>query len=133
MKKYIKGLHHIGIPTSNMADTVKFYASFGAAVMFEKEDVCEGKPIRVVLMKMLDVVFEFYERDNTAGISGAIDHIAFCVDNIDEMYRIAKENNYSFMQDCAESVQVSTYWPHSAKWFIVYGINGEKIEFSQEL
>lgn len=133
MKEYIKGLHHIGIPTQNMDETIKFYSSFGAEIIFGKEDTYEGKPIRVVLMKFIDVVLELYEREQTVGITGAIDHIAFSVRNIDEMYKIAREKKYNFMEDCMNSVQTSTYWPHSTRWFIVYGVNGEKIEFCSEI
>lgn len=133
MKEYIKGLHHIGIPTRNMDDTIKFYSSFGAKIVFEKEDTFEGKPIRVVLIKFLDVILELYEREHTANMTGAIEHLAFSVNDIDQMYKIAKEKQYNFMEDCKDSIQVSTYWPNTARWFIVYGVNGEKIEFCQEM
>lgn len=133
MKEYIKGLHHIGIPTQDMDETIKFYLSFGADIIFKKEDTYEGKPIRVVLMKFFDVILELYERKETACITGAIEHLAFSVKNIDKMYKIAKEKEYNFMSDCINNVQMSTYWPNPTQWFIVYGVNGEKIEFCQEI
>ncbi len=133
MKERIEGLHHIGIPTKNMEATVDFYSSFGGEVIFEKEDTHEGKPIQVVLMKFMDTVFEFYEREQTTSNTGAIEHLAFSVNDIDGLYKIAKNIGYDFMQECVDRVQMSTYWPNSLRWFIVYGANGEKIEFCQSI
>ncbi len=67
----------------------------------------------------------------TAGQPGAIDHIAFQVTGIEELYRKAREGGYTLMEDCAERVQPTTYWPQDIRWFIVIGPNGEKVEFSQ--
>jgi len=132
MKEYIMGLHHVGIPTNKMDETIKFYSQFGAKIIFEKEDSFEGKPIRVVLIDFAGTVLEFYERDQIAGKAGALEHIAFSAVNIEKLYALAKENGCSFMEDCANEVQSSSYWPKPVKWFIVYGVNGEKIEFSEE-
>ncbi|MDD3212591.1 MAG: VOC family protein [Eubacteriales bacterium] len=132
MKELIRGLHHIGLPTSCMDETIAFYQSFGATVKFQKTDVYEGKPIRVTLLQWLDVVVECYERSETAQAPGAFDHLAFQTQNIEEMYRVCKEKGYNFMEDCASQLGESSYWPTNTRWFILIGPNGEKIEFCQE-
>ena len=132
MKEHIQGLHHIGIPTSQMDETVSFYQAFGAKTLYEKMDEHEGRPIRVTLMELAGVVIEFYERSATVKAVGAIDHIAFNVHNVEEMYRVCKEKGYRLMEECAAQIGVSTYWPNDAQWFIVYGPNEEKIEFCHE-
>ncbi len=130
--KYVKHLHHVGMPTENMQGTVDFYTSLGGKVIFEKQDVDEGRPIQVKLIDFHGVVIECYERLSTPKCIGAIDHLAFCVENIDEMYEICRAKGYRMMEDCADQIGVSTYWPKNTKWFIVYGANEEKIEFCQE-
>lgn len=133
MKEYIEQLHHIGIPTMRMDDTIAFYTSLGAQIIYEKMDEDEGKPIRVVLFRLCDVVIECYERTKTVCMPGAIEHIAFQVKDIEKMYREVKEKGYRLMDECKEEIQSTTYWPGDTKWFIIYGPNEEKIEFSQNL
>jgi catechol 2,3-dioxygenase-like lactoylglutathione lyase family enzyme len=133
MKSYIHGLHHVGIPTKNIEKTIKFYKSFGAVIAFEKMDEDNGQPIRVVLMKFCNIFIELYERLEIPELTGAIDHLAFEVENIDTLFEIARKQGYTFMEDCKDGVQLSTYWPKGTRWFIVIGVNGEKIEFCQEV
>lgn len=132
MKYEILALHHIGFPTTCMDETIAFYRTFGAKILYEKMDVDGGRPIRVTLMELAGAVIECYERAATSKCVGAIDHIAFKVDNVEEMYRVCKEKGYRLMEDCAEQIGVSSYWPKHTKWFIVYGPNEEKIEFCHE-
>ena len=132
MKGYIEGLHHVGMPTTDMAATVEFYQAFGGKVVFEKEDVDEGRPIQVKLIDFCGTIIECYERSATPRYVGAVDHLAFKVHDIEEMYQVCKEKGYRFMEDCAEKLGLSTYWPSATKWFIVYGPNEEKIEFCTE-
>lgn len=131
MREFVKGLHHVGIPVKDMDETIKFYRSLGAAVYSEKEDVDEGEPIRVVIFEFCGIYIETYERKITAGKEGAIDHLAFQVSNIDEMYQRAKDKGYKLMSDCSENIQPTTYWPGKIRWFIIIGPNGEKLEFCE--
>lgn len=130
--EHIQRLHHIGMPTSKMDATVMFYQDLGAKVVFEKTDECEGQPIRVVLLDLRGTLIECYERPATAMRTGAIEHLAFAVDRVEELYAICKDKGYRLMEDCAERLGRSSYWPKGARWFIVYGPNEEKIEFCQE-
>ncbi len=132
MKSCIHGLHHIGIPTTGIEKTVNFYRAFGAEAVFEKTDEDNGKPIQVVIMKFCNTLIELYERTETAGKSGAIDHLAFEAEDIDALFEIARKQGFTLTEECKDSVQLSTYWPKGVRWFIVTGVNGEKIEFCQE-
>lgn len=38
MKQYLTGLHHFGIPTTDIDGTVAFYQKLGAEILFEKTD-----------------------------------------------------------------------------------------------
>lgn len=131
MKEFVKGLHHTGIPVKDMDATIEFYESLGASVYSSKKDIEGGAPIRVVIFEFGGIYIETYERKVTAGKEGAIDHLAFRVSNIDEMYRLAKEKGYHLMSDCSKEIQSTTYWPGKIRWFIIIGPNGEKIEFCE--
>ncbi len=128
MIKYLKGIHHVGLPTNNMDGTIEFYKKLGGSIVFEKMDEEAGKPIRVVHIKLADLKIEVYERDEIAGVAGAFDHIAFQVNDIEAAFEFAKNLGLKFMEN---EINVSTYWPDGARWFIVYGVNGEKLEFTQ--
>ena len=131
MKEFVKGLHHAGIPVKDMDATIKFYESLGASVYLSKEDMDDNEPIRVVIFEFGGVYIETYERKIAAGKEGAIDHLAFQVSNIDEMYRLAKEKCCHLMEECKTEIQPTTYWPGSIRWFIIIGPNGEKLEFCE--
>ena len=131
MREHVKCLHHVGIPTRDMDATIRFYTDLGAEIYFQKMDQEAGEPIRVVIFDFYGIKVEAYERRVTAGQPGAIDHIAFQVTGIEELYRKVRESGYTLMKDCAGNVQPTTYWPQDIRWFIVIGPNGEKVEFSE--
>lgn len=130
MKELLTGFHHIGLPTTDMDATIKFYESLGGTVVLEKADEDEGRPIRVVHILLSNLKIEVFERLEIAGKAGAFDHIAIEVSDVDAAFAQCKAMGMRFMEDC---VNTSTYWPpHNLRWFIVYGVNGEKVEFAQK-
>ncbi len=130
MKELLTGFHHIGLPTADMDGTIRFYESLGGQVVMEKQDVDEGRPIRVVHILLSTLKLELYERLETAGVPGAFDHIAIEVSDVDAAFTKCKAMGMRFMED---AVNTSSYWPpHNLRWFIVYGVNGEKVEFAQK-
>ena len=70
-----------------------------------------------------------YERRKLAGVVGAWEHLAFRVENLEELYEYVKREGFQLMDECKDNIQFSSYWPDGTHWFIVYGVNGEKIEF----
>ena len=131
MKQHIHALHHIGIPTSDMDKTIAFYQGLGADIVYQKMVEENGQMVSVTLIDFFGTMLEFYLRDETAMRVGAIDHLAFKVDHIMDMYETCKKNGYRLMEECADEIGLSPYWPNQMKWFIVYGPNEEKIEFSE--
>ncbi len=74
------GLQHVGIPVKNMDDAVHFYKSLGFEEAFRAAGHEGNGP--VVFMKLKGLMVELYQRENTAGRPGAIDHIAIDVTDI---------------------------------------------------
>ena len=77
------GLQHIGIPTNDMDKTVEFYKKIGFEVAHETKD----GDVRVVFLKLRDLILETYENKEAALCDGAVDHIAFDVVDIEEAYK----------------------------------------------
>jgi catechol 2,3-dioxygenase-like lactoylglutathione lyase family enzyme len=42
LNEFVKGLHHVGIPTIDMDATLSFYQSFGAKTVYEKKRRIRG-------------------------------------------------------------------------------------------
>ena len=62
--------------------------------------------------------------------SGAIDHIALDVVDIDTAFEIAQAGKYNLLDD---SIQFLPFWENGVKFFTILGPNGEKVEFNQRL
>ena len=118
------GLQHVGIPTNDIAKTIAFYEALGFRIVHRKDNRGED----VAFMKMGDLVLETYQNHKAVGISGAIDHIALNVTDVEEARRIADR----LKLDVIEEGQLP-FWENGVRYFTVLGPNGEKVEFNQYL
>ena len=118
------GLQHVGIPTNDIAKTIAFYEALGFRIVHRKDNRGED----VAFLKMGDLVLETYQNHKAVGISGAIDHIALNVTDVEEARRIAD----NLKLDVIEEGQLP-FWENGVRYFTVLGPNGEKVEFNQYL
>ena len=118
------GLQHVGIPTNDIAKTIAFYEALGFRIVHRKDNRGED----VAFLKMGDLVLETYQNHKAVGISGAIDHIALNVTDVEEARRIAD----GLKLDVIEEGQLP-FWENGVRYFTVRGPNGEKVEFNQYL
>ena len=118
------GLQHVGIPTNDIAKTIAFYEALGFRIVHRKDNRGED----VAFLKMGDLVLEIYQNHKAVGISGAIDHIALNVTDVEEARRIAD----GLKLDVIEEGQLPL-WENGVRYFTVLGPNGEKVEFNQYL
>ena len=118
------GLQHVGIPTNDIAKTIAFYEALGFRIVHRKDNRGED----VAFLKMGDLVLEIYQNHKAVGISGAIDHIALNVTDVEEARRIAD----GLKLDVIEEGQLP-FWENGVRYFTVRGPNGEKVEFNQYL
>lgn len=124
----ITGLQHIGIPTNDMEKTVAFYKLLG----FEPalQTVNRAADEKVTFLRMGNVTLEVYENKKAAMVSGALDHMALNVMDIEKAFRMAKEQGFSMLDT---EIQFLPFWEKGVKFFTVLGPNEEKVEFSQYL
>ncbi len=124
----ITGLQHIGIPTNDMKKTVAFYQTLGFQVALQT--VNEAADERVTFLRMGYIVLEVYENKKAAMASGALDHIAFNVTDIEAVFQLAKEQGFPMLD---AEIQFLPFWEQGVRFFTVKGPNEEKVEFSQYL
>ena len=123
-KSIATGIQHIGIPTNDIAKTVAFYEKLGFVNAHQKDNNGE----RVVFLRLGDLVIETYQNFKAVGASGAIDHIAINVTDIEEARRIADSLGLQVIE-----VGQLPFWSNGVKYFTVLGPNNEKVEFNQYL
>ncbi len=124
---YVKGLQHIGLPTTDMEKTVAFYEQLGFEIAFET--VLDDE-IRVVFFELKNLVIEAYEVEESAMAYGAIDHIAIDVTDIDVVYAEICEMGLNNLND---KVNGLPFWEKGVKFFTIEGPNKERVEFGQIL
>lgn len=120
----VKGMQHIGLPTENIEETIRFYDGLGFTVAYRTES---GK---CAFLKLQNVMIETYEVQTAAGISGAINHIALDVADVEKAFALAKEQQLEIVSNGVEALP---FWDNGVKFFIVLGPNGERVEFNQYL
>lgn len=128
LKNYSTGIQHIGIPTNDIEKTIAFYKKLGfeTALQTINKDADE----KVAFLKLKTLVIETYENKAAKLESGAIDHVAVNVNDIEEVYRYISEKKLNTTND---TIHFLPFWENGVKFFTIEGPNMEKIEFSQYL
>jgi len=126
MKEYLNGLQHIGLPTSNIQDTIDFYEDLGFELIYDTK----VDDVKVAFLDLNGLVIETYETDDPALKAGAVNHLAIDVSDIDECFKIAKEKGYKII-DGGEIMELPFF--NGVRFFIIEGVNKERVEFNQKL
>ncbi|MEG1012474.1 MAG: VOC family protein [Ruthenibacterium sp.] len=122
----IMGIQHLGLPTRDMAATLRFYKGLGFEVALQTRN--DGAAVNFFRLKNLTI--EAYESPDAVQMPGAIDHIALEVADIDDAFAMAKQSGFDLLD---QEVQFLPFWENGVKFFTILGPNAEKIEFSQKL
>ena len=131
MKKlgdFALGLQHVGLPTNDLKATIAFYESLGFETVYRVRNEAAGEDVAFLRLKNLTI--EAYENGQAAMQSGAIDHIAIDVDDVEAAYRLAQEQGYQIVSN---GVEFLPFWQNGVKFFILLGPNQERVEFNQYL
>ena len=131
MKKlgdFTLGLQHVGLPTNDLKATIAFYESLGFETVYQVKNEAAGEDVAFLRLKNLTI--EAYENGRAAMQSGATDHIAIDVSDVEAAYRLAQEQGYQIVSN---GVEFLPFWQNGVKFFILLGPNQERVEFNQYL
>ena len=115
LKDQMNGVQHVGVPTNDIETTIKFYEALGFKIAFQT--VNEAANEKVAFLKLGNLVIETYENKAAKMESGAIDHVAIDVKDVEKVHEL------DFLP----------FWENGVKFFTIEGPNKEKVEFSQYL
>lgn len=128
LKNYSTGIQHIGIPTNDIEKTIAFYKELGFETALQT--INKEADEKVAFLKLKTLVIETYENKAAKFESGAIDHVAIDVNDIEEVYQYISEKKLNTTND---TIQFLPFWKNGVRFFTIEGPNMEKIEFSQYL
>ena len=126
MKDYATGIQHLGIPTNDIETTIEFYEKLGFEIALQTVNEEAGE--KVAFLKLHTLVIETYENKAAKMESGAIDHVAIDVKNIEETYTFIESKGLNTTRD---TIHFLPFWENGVRFFTIEGPNKEKIEFSQ--
>lgn len=126
LERLSTGVQHIGLPTNDIEATIDFYRQLGFFVALRT--VNEAAKEQVAFLKLKNLTIEAYETGAATGVSGAIDHIALDVADVDAVFQGAKDEGLNLLH---REVQFLPFWERGVRFFTIQGPNGEKLEFSQ--
>ncbi len=128
IKENATGLQHIGIPTNDIGATTAFYEKLGFSIALRT--VNEEANEQVAFLQLGDLMIETYENRQAAMTSGAVDHIAIDVKDIEAALEFINKNGLNSLND---TIHYLPFWENGVKFFKIEGPNKETIEFSQIL
>ncbi len=126
IKDFCTGIQHIGIPTNDIEETIRFYEQLGFQVAFLTRNGDET----VAFLRLHNLIIETYENKSAVMQAGAIDHLSLDVKDIDTLFELIKQKGFSLLD---EHVNKLPFWDNGVRFFTISGPNKEKIEFCEKL
>jgi len=136
MNLALNHIQHIGIPVTNLEVSESFYNRLGFRNIMGAEFIHQGEKGQVKMMERNNMILEIYQmpEKELAEIrsrkNGHIDHIAFDVDDIDQVFSEIKKESFQILE---EAPVFLPFWTKGCKYFNILGPDGERIEFNQIL
>ena len=124
---YCDGIQHVGIPTNDLGNTIRFYAGLGFQVILRTR--VPEKDQNVAFLQLGNLVIETYE-DPVVLCDGAINHIALNCLDIEKAYAEVLKAGLPVLSNGIEALD---FWERGVRFFIIQGPNKERIEFCQRL
>jgi lactoylglutathione lyase len=128
LQSIVTGVQHIGIPTDDIEKTIAFYTGLGFEVVLRTGNNVANEQVGFLCLKTLTI--ETYENHQGTNKTGAIDHVALDVSDIESAFQMIKQGGYTLLD---EEIQFLPFWLNGVKFFTIKGPNEEKIEFCQIL
>lgn len=126
VKDFCTGIQHIGIPTNDISETIRFYEMLGFTVAHRADNNGEA----VAFLKLHNLIIETYENKAAVMYAGAIDHIAIDVKHIDQLFALLQTKGVKMLD---QQVNGLPFWERGVRFFTIEGPNCEKVEFCEKL
>lgn len=113
-------LHHVGIVTGNIDDSMKFYKEFMGFDIIEEKNV---PGMKIVYLKGNNLTIELLCPEHNVQKTG-LRHIAFKVNDIEKIFKESKIAGLTVYPDKPQEHE-------NLKFFFIRGPEGEEIEFME--
>ncbi|KRM94337.1 methylmalonyl-CoA epimerase [Lentilactobacillus senioris DSM 24302 = JCM 17472] len=120
----VTDLQHVGIPTADLAATIKFYEG----LRFQLVGQFKNGAGEVAFLRFNHLTIETWTGDPVVHQAGAINHISLDTRDAQATFDAAQEAGYKIVE---EQVQELPFWEHGIKYFNILGPNDETIEFCE--
>lgn len=127
VREHITGVGHVGIPTNDLEGTIAYYEKLG----FECEGIYPNGEDRCTFLHLNNLTLEVWTMDQPANATGAINHFALAVTDIDKAFEEAEKLGLNFVEGSVQ--HIDTFHENGIRYFNVLGPNHETIEFCQVL
>ena len=136
MNLKLNHIQHVGLPVSNLEISEAFYRKLGFANVMASGFDYKGGRGSVAMMRQGEIILELYQlpeaqlEEIRKRTDGHVDHIAFDVDNIDEVFATLKGEAFTPVEGAPVFLP---FWSKGCKYFNILGPDGERLEFNQIL
>ena len=130
----INHLQHIGIPVADIKTSEAFYEKLGFKNVMSTVFDFKDKQGNVAMLQRDDMIIEIYQMPEPELTEirnrkdGHVDHIAFDVDDVDEVFKELKEASFNIIE---EQPIFLAFWKKGCRFFNITGPDGERLEFNQ--
>ena len=123
--QWTTGIQHIGIPTSDIETTIRFYEGLGFQTMHTNQ--VPANQAKVAFLQLGNLMIETYAEGGN-GLVGSINHFALNCTDIQAAYACICEQGYKVLSNGIEELP---FWEKGVAFFIIEGPNKERIEFCE--
>ena len=126
MTAFTTDLQHSGMIAKNLDETIAFYTE---TLGFELAGVFHNGENRCAFLRYGHLTIETWEGDEAPLTTGAINHWALDVPDIEAAWENAKELGLDVKE--SEIQSIPSFWDKGIRYFNVWGPNRETIEFCE--
>lgn len=124
----VRGLQHVGLPTNDLEKTRKFYESLGFQEVYRTCNEAAGEDVS--FLRLGGLTLEVYENGRAQMRSGAIDHLALDVEDVEAAFALVQQLGCPVVSD---GIEFLPFWEKGVRYFTILGPNQERVEFNQYL
>jgi len=122
------GLQHVALFTSKYEETIRFYEKLGFEVI--APTVVVSSDTRICFLQFRDCQIELVGVTSAPDCEGSWAHLCLNTNDVEEAWTWCRERGYTILDT---EIQQLPLLDRGVRYFMIAGLNGEKIEFNQVL